>query len=182
MFNNVIIKNVLSKNSIESILNDVDFYMNSLESTEQPFDVNDPKTSGKTTKILRKFLGRISIHHLPLSDNVIKELTEAVHNAGFTDYNYSPDTTYIEYGNVYGNPKLPPHNDVEAIDHILIDYHLDSNVDWEVEINKKPFLLKNNEILIFNGVLQEHSRPIIKMKDKDFVKVLLIRFNKKGNI
>jgi len=176
--NNIVIENVFLKKDIEEIKENVIMYMDSLDAIEDSYDPLDSTHDKSTTKILRKFLGRVSLHYFPLNDNIISTLSSIVEKHGFSDYEYVDGTTYIEYSGKYGNPKLPAHND-EGGSQIILDYHIDSNIDWPIVIDNKEFKLNNNSLLIFDGVSQEHGRPVIKMKANDFVKVLLIRFTKK---
>jgi hypothetical protein len=175
MFNNIYVENVLSDKSIQEIKDTVDHYFNSLEVTEEEFD----KNITYPVKIWRKSMGRVTIQNVPLSDECLNEFKKILIDNNWDDYYYAGNTTYIEYSNKYGIPKLVPHKDGDGFEAIVVDYCIETNIVWPVVVEDKSFVLKKNSAVLFDGVNQYHSRPFIKMSDLDFEKVLLVKFTKK---
>lgn len=175
MFKNIYVENALTEKSMQEIKNTVDHYFNSLQVTEKEFD----KNITEPVKIWRKSMGRVTIQNLPLSDECLNEFKKILSDNNWNDYYFAANTTYIEYSNKYGIPKLLPHKDGDGFDSIVIDYCIDTNVVWPVIVEDKSFVLKNNSAVLFDGVNQYHSRPVIKMSDLDFEKVLLVKFTKR---
>ena len=174
MFKNIYVENVLTEKSIQEIKDAVDYYSESLDFTEG-FD----KTTTDVLKIWRKPLGRLLIQNLPLSDECLDQFKKIVIDNNWTDYEFVGSTAYLEYRNKYGMPKLPPHKDGGLGSHtIIIDYCIETNVVWPMIIENESFVLKNNSAVLFDAISQSHHRPIIKMSDSDFEKVLLVKFAK----
>jgi hypothetical protein len=175
MFNNVYVENVLTQKSIQEIKDSVDYYSKSLDFTDIGYD----KTITDPLKIWIKPLGRLLIQNLPLSDECLDQFKKIVIENNWTDYHYVGSTAYLEYSNKYGNPKLMPHKDTGHGSHtVIIDYCIETNVVWPIFVENESFLLKNNSAVVFDAVNQNHHRPIIKMSDSDFEKVLLVKFAK----
>lgn len=85
---------------------------------------------------------------------------------------------YVKYSNENGFPNLPPHLDGDS-NELVIDYQLDSNIDWGLGVNLKVYDMENNSALVFNANKNIHWRPKISFNDNDYVKMLFIRLKKK---
>ena len=82
---------------------------------------------------------------------------------------------FVKYSGDYGSPNLPPHFDGDNND-LIINYQLDSNIVWDVGINKSVYSLENNSALVFNPNTNIHWRPIVEFKKGDYVKMIFFRF------
>lgn len=85
---------------------------------------------------------------------------------------------FVKYSGQYGSPNLPPHFDGDSND-LIINYQLDSNITWELGLNKSIHELENNSALIFNPNTSIHWRPILEFKENDYVKMIFFRFRDK---
>jgi len=81
------------------------------------------------------------------------------------------DIGYSYYNNQYGEVCLPPHIDANRTE-FVIDYQLDANVEWPIVIEKKEFVLKNNQAIVFAGGDQIHWRPRQKFTDDQYTAMI----------
>jgi hypothetical protein len=175
--NNIVINNILSKDQIDRINNKVSRYIEELPTFVGNFDKDGDKT--KLTKIINNFTGRLSIHCLDLDNDIIQSFINALNANEYLGYKYIDSTSYLEYDLKYGNPKLPVHKDAPiGLEHIVVDYQLSYNVEWPIMIDDIKYPMPENSMLVFNSLDQYHSRPKIVFNDGEFVKVLMIRFEK----
>lgn len=65
---------------------------------------------------------------------------------------------WAKYSPLFGNPKLPPHIDVNACTY-TIDLQLSGNVDWEIYVEGEPYLMQDGDALLYMGSDQFHWRP-----------------------
>jgi hypothetical protein len=83
--------------------------------------------------------------------------------------------SYLEYDMKYGDgrhfPCLPPHIDA-ANTLVTFNYCLDTNIDWDIYIDNKPYSLKAGDALIFSAVNQVHWRPKREWQEGDFCKII----------
>lgn len=88
---------------------------------------------------------------------------------------------YLDYYGKYGNgnsPKLPPHLDVENYyTKVSIDYQMRSNIDWAVVVEGNKFILKDNEVLVFEAADRIHWRDPIILKENDRCEVIVFHFS-----
>lgn len=175
-FENAYVEDVLSLDQAKELSETVEHYLKTLDITENEYD----KNSSAPVKILRKMMGRVAVQNLPLPDSCLESFTNLIKDSGFDGYTYASNTTYLEYRNEYGIPKLPSHRDGDGPDSVIIDYCLMTNIEWPIIIDKKSFILKENSAVLFDGVNQYHSRAPRKLEDKDFEKVILIKFTKEN--
>lgn len=88
---------------------------------------------------------------------------------------------YLDYYGKYGNgnsPKLPPHLDVENYyTKVSIDYQMKSNIDWAIVVENEKFILKDNEILVFEAGEKIHWRDPIILKEDDRCEVIVFHFS-----
>jgi len=177
LINNIVIENILSEEQIQRINQKVSKYILELPTFDGDFDKYGDKTI--LTKLINKFTGRLMIHCFDLDDDIIESFSNSLKENGFNEYIYRDATSYAEYDLKYGNPKLPEHKDAPGPqEHIIVDYQLDCNIDWPMMINNVKYPMPKNSMLIFNGLDQYHSRPRIIFNEGEFVKVLLIRFDR----
>lgn len=90
---------------------------------------------------------------------------------------------YLDYYGKYGNgnsPMLPPHLDVENYyTKVSIDYQMLSNIDWAIVVEGQKFILKNNEVLVFEAAERIHWRDPIILKEDDRCEVIVFHFSNK---
>ena len=99
-----------------------------------------------------------------------------------------PDLTlthyqYLDYYGKYGkgnSPNLPPHLDVENYyTKVSIDYQMASNIDWAIVVEDESFILKDNEVLVFEAGERIHWREPIILKENDRCEVIVFHFSNK---
>lgn len=92
---------------------------------------------------------------------------------------------YLDYYGKYGNgnsPKLPPHLDVENYyTKVSIDYQMKSNIDWAVVVEGEKFILKDNEVLVFEAADRIHWRDPIILKEDDRCEVIVFHFSNRAD-
>lgn len=90
---------------------------------------------------------------------------------------------YLDYYGKYGNgnsPMLPPHLDTENYyTKVSIDYQMKSNIDWAVVVEGEKFILKDNEVLVFEAAERIHWRDPIILKEDDRCEVIVFHFSNK---
>jgi hypothetical protein len=90
---------------------------------------------------------------------------------------------YLDYFGKYGNgnsPNLPPHLDVENYyTKVSIDYQMSSNIDWSIVVEDQGFILKDNEVLVFEASDRIHWRDPIILKEDDRCEVIVFHFSNK---
>ena len=125
---------------------------------------------------IHKGLGRI---HYNLLVNTVKEKTfEKFRNVikGVTDLPLEiSSVTYVEYNNLYGAPKLPPHLDRDKND-LILNIQMESNTDWAIGLGLEVYYIKDNSALIFNPNKDIHWRTHKEFKDGEYVRMLFVRF------
>ena len=92
---------------------------------------------------------------------------------------------YLDYYGKYGkgnSPNLPPHLDVENYyTKVSIDYQMSSNIDWAIVVEGQKFILKNNEVLVFEAAERIHWRDPIILKEDDRCEVIVFHFSNKND-
>ncbi len=92
---------------------------------------------------------------------------------------------YLDYYGQYGNgnsPMLPPHLDTENYyTKISIDYQMKSNIDWAIVVEGQSFILKDQEVLVFEAGERIHWRDPIKLKPEDRCEVIVFHFSNKDD-
>jgi hypothetical protein len=79
------------------------------------------------------------------------------------------------YSKDFGSPKLPQHVD-EVPSQFTLDYQLDGNVDWPVNIEGVNYHSNNNSCLIFQGDSVLHWRPKRDFVDGEFLDLMWFQF------
>jgi uncharacterized protein YacL (UPF0231 family) len=82
---------------------------------------------------------------------------------------------YVEYSLKYGEPCLPVHTDL-VHSKLVIDYQLDSNINWSIYVDGNKFMLNDNDSLTINVNSQAHWRPQKKFKDGESLKMVFFHF------
>jgi hypothetical protein len=83
--------------------------------------------------------------------------------------------SYLDYNMKYGNgeyyPSLPPHIDA-ANTLVTFNYCLDTNIDWDIYVDNKPYSLKAGDALVFSAINQVHWRPKREWQEGEFCEIL----------
>lgn len=136
------------------------------EKTDKVF----PAAKSVTHIIQNPNLGKIGINLNYLIPKDIKNtLVGFAKSSGYSAHLNS--ATYTEYSLKYGAPELRSHKD--RVNHFwLVDYQLDSNIDWDIYVEGESFTLKNNEAIAFHPGSLEHGRPEKIFNDGEFVSMI----------
>jgi hypothetical protein len=88
--------------------------------------------------------------------------------------------SYLDYNMKYGEgkyfPSLPPHIDA-ANTLVTFNYCLDTNIDWDVYVDNKPYALKAGDALVFSAINQVHWRPKREWQEGDFCEILTFDYS-----
>jgi len=79
------------------------------------------------------------------------------------------------YSKEFGIPKLGPHMD-EVPSQFTLDYQLDGNISWPLNIEGKEYVLENNDALVFEGENVLHWRPKREFNDGEFLDLMWFQF------
>lgn len=82
---------------------------------------------------------------------------------------------YGRYSNNFGIPKLPPHID-EVPSQFTLDYQLNGNMSWPINIEGENYYLENNDALVFEGESVLHWRPKKTFSDDEFLDLMWFQF------
>ena len=82
---------------------------------------------------------------------------------------------YVEYSLKYGEPSLSIHTD-NMHSKLVIDYQLESNMDWSIFVEGNKFMLKDNDSLTIDVNSQAHWRPQRKFSDGESLKMVFFHF------
>lgn len=138
--------------------------------------------SDNLVRIKRKGLGRLEINNLPLPFELRTKIWRLGQEMYQLDKSYPKNVsgiTYVEYNPKYGTPVLNIHKDNGDCG-LILDYQLDSNIDWKFGVEKELYSLENNSILAMYPLEHYHWRPNIKWKEDDFVKLIFFEFYTPG--
>lgn len=140
------------------------------------FQVNEPNKM-----YIKDIMSRINIYELKINESIKNKIFNTalrLYEGGKTLDKDSIVVNYCRYSPEYSKttfPRLGAHKDGGDFTFIL-DYQLDSNINWDIIIEDKAFSLKNNDLLNFYPTLQEHSRPNINWNDDSFLEMLFFEF------
>jgi hypothetical protein len=124
-------------------------------------------------------LGRLKVTIEDLSENIIDKLESIVQRITNTNLQMG-GVVYVEYNNLYGIPNLPPHVDADSTD-ILINIQLESNTSWNIGLNLEVYDINDNCGLLFNPNEEIHWRVHKDFVDREYVKMLFVRFYNASN-
>ena len=79
------------------------------------------------------------------------------------------------YSKEFGTPKLGPHMD-EVPSQFTLDYQLDGNISWSLNVEGKEYVLENNDALVFEGENVLHWRPKRDFNDGEFLDLMWFQF------
>jgi hypothetical protein len=182
---NTIIKEIFSNDDVQIIKEKIEINKkNAIVFDSHPVDNNGLQILFSEPILIKdKILGRVMMKQLEIPLEILKKVEQKVNDVFNNSYELIHTVSYFEYDKKYGNPKLAVHKDATE-DYVSMhaDYQLDSNVDWPINVEGTDISVANNEIIIFDGYTQNHSRPVKKFNDGEFVKMLLFRFKKVNNV
>jgi hypothetical protein len=177
--NNIIINNFFSTEQI-SYFKDLLINEKNIRTTEftmhgRHLQLNDP-----SKMYIKQNLSRLNIYNLKINydiKNKIFDTALSLYEGKKTLDKDSIVVNYCRYSPEYSTalPILRSHKDMGYFTFIL-DYQLNSNIDWDIIIEDNLFSLKNNDLLSFYPTLQQHSRPEIDWNDDSFVEMLFFEF------
>lgn len=129
--------------------------------------------------ILSENTGRkiILSQHLISNDNSpIKNIFKKVEDYVSNEYNKKMKTATFGihfYSKKFGTPQLLPHVDDYA-GQVVFDYQLASNIVWPLFVDGERYILKNNDVLIFEGEKEGHWRQPITFLEDSFVIMFIV--------
>jgi len=151
--------------------------INNIFSDNHIVELKNIRDTLNTTSVSKRWPGR-EVRPLPdinlLSNDLVKILTEIAHN------NYSKSlklyaVAFGKYSKEFGEPGLGPHMD-EVPSQFTLDYQLDGNILWPLNVEGEEYVLKNNDALIFEGESVLHWRPKKIFKNKEFLDLVWFQF------
>lgn len=150
---NKIIKNVLSKEQIESVYKIID------------------TTPEEQTRLQTRFGHKA--YMVSLGDDIRKRLESVIQEHYGKDWVLN-DYQFARYSKKYGyEPKLYPHfDDVFKNHRLTLDVQVNSTIAWPIVVEGKEFVLNNNEGVVFSGTDQIHWRSNLELSDTDIVDMI----------
>lgn len=178
-----VVKDVFSNEEISDIL----FCINKELSTRETLEWDDKVNGrvfdqGKKIYIKRRLLARLDMNKIYLPKHILDKVIALAYDLYNLDHGQITNlvsVSYVEYNHKYGNPILVPHKDYGQCG-LILDYQLDSNIDWPIMVDGEEFNLKNNELLSLFPLSQYHWRPAIKWENGNFLKMLFFEFGTIG--
>jgi hypothetical protein len=160
---NIIIKNILTKDQIDNIYN----------------IIND--SPEENTKIQVR-LGH-KAYLVSLGEEIKKHFEEIVQKYYGDDWVLT-EYQFARYSSKFGyKPKLYPHfDDAFNVHKLTLDVQVRSTIDWPIIIEGKEFLLKDNEGLIFSGTDQIHWRSDLELSEDDVVDLIFCHCERKDGL
>lgn len=130
-----------------------------------------------TTSVSKRWPGR-EVRPLPNLNFLPEGMEKKLNDIAF--YNYGKPlklyaVAFGRYSKEFGFPGLGPHID-EVPSQFTLDYQLDGNISWALNVEGNEYLLKNNNALIFEGEAVLHWRPKKEFKDDEFLDMMWFQF------
>ena len=129
-------------------------------------------------RIKKDYLGRLEINNLPLSHELRTKVWRIGQEMWQLNKSYPKNIsgiTYVEYSPKYGKPVLNIHKDNGDCG-LILDYQLDSSIDWPFGVEKEIYHLENNSMLAMYPLEHYHWRPEQDWQDNDYVKLIFFEF------
>jgi hypothetical protein len=152
--NNSVIKDLFNKEEIQLLKNDISKHTHVLKLDEPQLGRTRYDLASLPESVMEKVQG------------IAKRINE---NLRF-DFAY-----YVEYSSAYGEPCLPVHTD-SVHSKLVIDYQLESNINWSIYVDGNQFNLKDNDCMTINVNSQAHWRPQRKFSDGESLKMVFFHF------
>ncbi len=151
--------------------------INNIFSDVQIKHLKDIKNSLNTTSVSKRWPGR-EVKPLPDLNILSDDIKNILLNIAYKNYNKSLKLYAVAFGKYskeFGKPGLGPHID-EVPSQFTLDYQLDGNTSWPLNIEGKEYLLSNNSAVIFEGESVLHWRPKKDFKDGEFLDMVWFQF------
>ena len=84
--------------------------------------------------------------------------------------------SYVVYSKDYGFPQLVPHYDRPSKVCFLLDYQIDSNVEWDLVVDGEKYKMSDNDMLNMNVTSQVHWRDPKVFSEGEYLKVIFFSF------
>lgn len=179
---NIIAKNFFTLEEIQEIQACIDEQLAVREHVQWDIEIDKATYKKDIVKIQADQLGRLTINGMEFPKHILQKVTDYVINTN----ELSKDTalvgggvTYGEYSGKYGNPRLQPHLDGGSCG-IILDYQLNSNIDWPIGIEYDTVQLEDNSALILYPLHQYHWRPARPFTENEYVKMIFFEFHTEG--
>ncbi len=169
------VKNPFTSNHIQEIRDVINTAKNTrpLASIPRPGDQEDFFSLDRFDPRITKHMSRMVIE-FKCPENVEKAMDSYVfpiYKENIKLGHYS----YLDYNPKYGDkkyfPSLPPHIDA-ANTLVTFNYCLDTNIEWDLYIDNKPYSLAAGDAIIFSAINQVHWRPKREWSEGDFCEIL----------
>ena len=173
----LVIKDILSKEEIDKLK-----LVAEKEKKIRKVEVYDIPIGGEGPDLLIKqynHIGRRDIEVFPMPDGIVEKFNELTQffPEGFQYELHNFNIMYVEYSGEFGIPKLGPHYDGGGTSY-MINYQIDSNIDWTVGIGRQGYDIKDNEALLFCPTEDLHWRPKIKFRKDQYLSLLFLRYDR----
>jgi hypothetical protein len=173
-----VISNVLSDEQADTVLKLINFEksvrkVTELDTTSEYIPVEND------VKIYRR-QGRLDLENIFLEESIQKVFDDIAKRYD-SRYELIPDgAMYVEYdGSLGGNPFLGPHYDGGNCD-FMIDYQLESNIDWAIGQDELVIELKDNEAMTLYPLSKIHYRPMKTFRKDQVLKAMFFRYTIPG--
>jgi len=129
--------------------------------------------------ILSEDTGRkivVSQHLISNNNSPIKNIFKKVEDYVSNEYNKKMKTATFGihlYSKKFGIPQLLPHVDDYA-GQVVFDYQLASNIVWPLIVDGQKYILKDNDVLMFEGEKEGHWRQQITFLEDSFVIMFIV--------
>ena len=157
-FEPMIIKNVLSKEEKQHILDQMD------------------KTPIENIRV-QKWGGQGNFDDIKLSDLLINKINKII-NKYFSPRIKVSNVSIVRYSPQYGyQTKLFPHYDTRETHKMILDIQLQQTEQWGIIVEGKKFYLDDNDGLFFSGTQQIHWREDKKLSPSAKIDMIFCWFD-----
>jgi hypothetical protein len=125
-------------------------------------------------------------HKFDLDEDLSKKVIELTENLSGTKNLEILGCSYAVYQNVktenapVRRPTLTEHFDVNmGGPRITLDVQVASNIDWAIVVEGQPYILKDNQAILFSGTNQKHKRELKLFRDDQYMHMLFLHFGVK---
>ena len=116
------------------------------------------------------------LSEIPLPESILRKVDEYVEQNNMYDVPMSRvGATFVRYDKKYGVPNLGPHVDLSHCA-IIVDYQLESNIDWALGIEDEVYHLSDNSFVAFDALRQYHWRPEQEFEEDSYVNLIFFEY------
>lgn len=172
--NNHIVKDFFSAEELNSLKFPIYEYYKNTKKVE--VDLEEIKTLGYPEDVImvQPWSGRAAFNATALlPKDVVKVLEDYVlkHDNNIN----SLSCMFVRYANEFGTPSLGPHLD-DHDTNFTIDYQLESNLDWDINVDGDSYYLQDNSAMVFSPSEQVHWRTPKLFEPEQYLDMLLFYF------